>query len=77
MVEFEFTKRSREIVERFLQSAVIVDDYAVLDKPVESAEQDSDKELCTPPQRPGMGSTTLVEEVDKEASTEQETEDLG
>ncbi|MFC1946116.1 response regulator receiver domain [Chloroflexota bacterium] len=81
MIECEFVKQSREIVENFLQSVVVVDDYGQLDKLNESPEPAPSEELKSPPERPTIGasksSVTITKEEpmkdDKKETADEET----
>ncbi len=60
MIDCEFTKQSREIVERFLQSVVVVDDWSFTD---ESSEPEPPKDFKSPPKRPAIDSAPSIEEL--------------
>ena len=63
MIDCEFTKKSRAIVEGFLQSAVIVDDRAQLDRLAETPGIGSELAVSPPLERPRIGSGGASGEV--------------
>ena len=60
MIDCEFTNQSLKIVERFLQSAVVVDDWSFTD---ESSEPEPPKDFKSPPKRPTIDSAPPTEEL--------------
>ncbi len=75
MIDCEFTKKSREIVERYLKTVVVVDDHGQLDKPTESQGSILTEEVVSPPKRSRIGaaasSTEKVEAIDKGKTSEE------